>query len=433
MYRALVRFYGLALLLFCACRQSGTTSVKTPGTIADPVCGDGHLDPGEACDGSDLGTATCQSRGFDRGQLACDSRCQLVETLCEKRCGNGVVDVGESCDADAGVTACVSFGYHVCSPSCQLDTSHCVTTALEDGPAFFMANGGPAVVGDLPPVGAKDLVVAVPSFGRVETFPWLVQQGFQQTQGRKLSFETTPRSVSVADLDADGLNDVITISDDGSIDALIAKASDFSKAPATSQRCIGGHFIAPTVLSCGPTVLVLRDGGATPVAASIAAFTGDVWSASSGTLRQFAAPELTDGGVFSLALDPTEIALGDLDGDGDLDFAAVAAGAVTVLERSNNDFAMKKTFNAPGANHLWVVDLDLDGRPDLLWLAGGEVIIQRNNGGFLFTELRGAAGTGALVSFSIGDVDADGDLDLALTYSQGGEATRTNVKLNRVR
>ncbi len=400
---------------------------------ADPICGDGKLGPAEECDGSDFGGATCTSRGFDRGQLACDAKCRFVETLCERQCGNGRVDVGETCDGDAGVTACPSFGSHACTASCQLDTSHCVTTAFDEGPAFFMTNGGPSVIADLPPSGARDLVVAVPSFGRVETFPWVVQQGFSQTQGRKLSFETTPRVPSVADVNGDGLNDVITLNDDGAIDVLLAKTSGFSRVPATDVRCSGGHFIAPTVLSCGPTVLVLQDGGVTQVSAEVTAFTGDLWSASANSLRQLAAPDFVDGGVFTLVGAPTAIALGDLDGDGDLDLANFSAGTLTVLERTATAFAVKVTFSDAAANHLAISDVDLDGRPDLLWLSGTDVIIRRNNGGFAFTEFRVPIGSTAPLSFNIGDVDGDGDLDFVLTTSQGGEATRTDVKLNRVR
>jgi|GEM_PF-3685396 len=39
------------------------------------VCGDGQRDPGEDCDGNDLGGASCRTRGFNGGILYCWSDC----------------------------------------------------------------------------------------------------------------------------------------------------------------------------------------------------------------------------------------------------------------------------------------------------------------------------------------------------------------------
>ncbi|HKA31416.1 MAG TPA: hypothetical protein VKH82_18685 [Candidatus Binatia bacterium] len=66
-------------------------------TSACFTCGDGRRDPGEACDGTDLGGATCQSLGDAGGPLACDALCRFDRTGCFRR-GNGRVDPGEECD-----------------------------------------------------------------------------------------------------------------------------------------------------------------------------------------------------------------------------------------------------------------------------------------------------------------------------------------------
>jgi len=53
------------------------------GAAPAPGCGNGQLDPGEACDGSDLGGATCQDLlDFTGGTLACTARCQLDSSGC---------------------------------------------------------------------------------------------------------------------------------------------------------------------------------------------------------------------------------------------------------------------------------------------------------------------------------------------------------------
>ncbi|MBN1652689.1 MAG: hypothetical protein JXA30_02820 [Deltaproteobacteria bacterium] len=45
-------------------------------------CGDGTIDPGEACDGVDLGDQTCESLGLGSGQLKCDPTCHLDQSEC---------------------------------------------------------------------------------------------------------------------------------------------------------------------------------------------------------------------------------------------------------------------------------------------------------------------------------------------------------------
>ena len=42
-------------------------------------------------------------------------------------------------------------------------------------------------------------------------------------------------------------------------------------------------------------------------------------------------------------------------------------------------------------------------------------------------------GAGTRRSLALGDADGDGDLDVAVTFSAGGEATVTRTFLNRVR
>lgn len=112
------------------CSASGSCS-------GAPACGSGTIEPvcGEQCDGTNLGGATCQSRGFDGGALACfppshAQRCQFDTSLC-RRCGNGMLEPGEVCDgSNLGGATCQSKGYSggtlVCGAGCQtFDESGC--------------------------------------------------------------------------------------------------------------------------------------------------------------------------------------------------------------------------------------------------------------------------------------------------------------------
>ena len=45
-------------------------------------CGNGELDSGEECDGEDLKNETCETRGFERGELSCSDFCTFNEDNC---------------------------------------------------------------------------------------------------------------------------------------------------------------------------------------------------------------------------------------------------------------------------------------------------------------------------------------------------------------
>jgi cysteine-rich repeat protein len=71
-----------------------------PGSCRDARCGDGYRWEGhERCDGSDLGGATCASLdpAYEGGTLRC-SECLYDVSGCMTYCGNGVLDPGEACD-----------------------------------------------------------------------------------------------------------------------------------------------------------------------------------------------------------------------------------------------------------------------------------------------------------------------------------------------
>ena len=104
-----------------------------------PVCGNGVVEAGESCDGSDLNGATCADEGFTGGTLACTGQCTFDTSGCTNAfCGNGVVDAGESCDApDLNGATCADEGFTggtlACTGQCSFDTSGCTSTVCGDG------------------------------------------------------------------------------------------------------------------------------------------------------------------------------------------------------------------------------------------------------------------------------------------------------------
>ncbi len=57
------------------------------GSAFSFYCGDGFIDPGEDCEGSDLGGATCVSEGFTGGSLSCNASCVFVTSSCTSGSG----------------------------------------------------------------------------------------------------------------------------------------------------------------------------------------------------------------------------------------------------------------------------------------------------------------------------------------------------------
>lgn len=96
-----------------------------------PECGNGVAEAGEACDGGDLGGASCGSEGFYCGSLACNVDCTLDTSSCVAgSCGDATLQCSEDCDgADLGGETCVSQGFEsgtlACDAGCGFDTSAC--------------------------------------------------------------------------------------------------------------------------------------------------------------------------------------------------------------------------------------------------------------------------------------------------------------------
>ncbi|MBN1374198.1 PD40 domain-containing protein [Candidatus Dojkabacteria bacterium] len=130
--------------LACAADCSGFDT--TACLIIDPVtnCGNGIIDRGETCDGTNFGGLTCGSFGLPSGHLRCSSACQINTFFCTDpvaldpfrrgyigMCGNGQIDSGEVCDGTnlSGMTCqLLSLGEGTlrCASNCiSYDTSAC--------------------------------------------------------------------------------------------------------------------------------------------------------------------------------------------------------------------------------------------------------------------------------------------------------------------
>ena len=99
-----------------------------------PSCGNGIVQPaaGERCDTDELNGRTCEFFGYTGGELRCTSFCDFDFSNCTGPgpiCGNGEVEYGEQCDgSNLNFQDCNSLGYLdgtlFCS-GCRFNTSGC--------------------------------------------------------------------------------------------------------------------------------------------------------------------------------------------------------------------------------------------------------------------------------------------------------------------
>lgn len=114
---------------------TGTAS-SADGSSTGDDCGNGVVDPGEACDGDTIPAGTdCAGEGFGEGLPACRDDCTEVDyTVCPQfvGCGDGNIGMGEICDGRnvAGAT-CNTFPHRtdpglMCNDECtDVDPSGC--------------------------------------------------------------------------------------------------------------------------------------------------------------------------------------------------------------------------------------------------------------------------------------------------------------------
>jgi hypothetical protein len=232
-----------------------------------------------------------------------------------------------------------------------------------------------------------------------------------------------PLSVAIGDLNRDGFPDIAVAVDDG-IDILF-------QTPA-----VAGTFL----LSSPPELAVT--GGTFSVAIGDLDGDGnrDIAAAGSSTVDVFFQNPLTPGvflqpAIFTAGLRPNAVAIADMDRDGLLDIAVANLGSsidgsgssISVLLQdpvTARNFLPVRNFATPnGAQNLAVGDLNGDSFPDI---AVASVVLSSANRGSVSIFLQDSAAPGNFLfadskpdgfnprSVAIGDLNIDGKPDIAL-------------------
>lgn len=253
----------------------------------------------------------------------------------------------------------------------------------------------------------------------------------------EISVGVGPGQVAAADADGDGDLDFYTVNTNSVSLRLNDGTGQFS---GTTELLGGGGSIAvgdtdgdglPNVLTdtAGKLVLGDIDGDGD---LDLCSATGPVVKLNNGT------------GVFTgtIVLDsntgyiPKSVAAGDIDGDGDLDLVSAASlphlldGRVVVWQNEGNG-QFRKTAVIPLSgltNDIALSDMDGDGDLDFLAsnFISGPLDIGLNNGSGTFTKAPRGTGLGD-IALAVGDLDGDGDLDVLSAYVTGG---KVGVQLN---
>jgi len=120
----------------------------------------------------------------------------------------------------------------------------------------------------------------------------------------------------------------------------------------------------------------------------------------------------------------TGAALGDVDGDGDLDAVAACRGSASEIwtqDGTGTNWTLHESIVISADVHDVVLgDFDNDGDLDAFWCCRGGQRVWFNNGG-LFSDSGQALGEAEGAAAAVGDIDGDGDLDVAVACCGLGE------------
>ena len=117
----------------CDCDE-GYAAVDLECRAINQNCGNGAIDAGEECDGTNLNGETCSTVFWNRpsGTLACSETCVFDGSGCTlPECGNNLREGSEECDGtDLGGTVCTDIagfdgGVLGCTEGCTYDTDEC--------------------------------------------------------------------------------------------------------------------------------------------------------------------------------------------------------------------------------------------------------------------------------------------------------------------
>ncbi|WP_210518184.1 FG-GAP-like repeat-containing protein [Hymenobacter terricola] len=227
--------------------------------------------------------------------------------------------------------------------------------------------------------------------------------------GADPSVDTQPFSSALGDIDADGDLDLVVangMSGQVSIRSNNGRGTFSGSQALTVGGSPGGDVALADVDGDGDLDLLKADQG-------MGFFGGTVYVRLNNGLGTFSGSQSV-----TVGRGPVVLAIGDVDGDGDLDFAVTSSSTSSISIRLNDgagNFSGSQSV-AVGTTP-WSValaDLDHDGDLDLVATNYGDntVSVRLNDGSGVFSGFQDLATGTSPISLTLGDVDGDGDADL---------------------
>ena len=247
------------------------------------------------------------------------------------------------------------------------------------------------------------------------------------------------------DLNADGKPDVLILNmaaNENTVTTLISTGSGFtnrrrwvaSSGTSRATRGLDNVFVVAAVAGD-----FSGDGNADLAIARIAG--GNIYASPGGIglilgegNGEFAAPRMTENGFSLGAPERRTLALADFTGDGKLDLLNTSRGTPVLQTGIGNGTFMTTGLTAPSGPGAYpgitIGDINGDGKLDFVFRQGGvgavpAVAINSGSGTFSLTSFRSfissPAGSGCCQTQALGDFNGDGKLDLALRDRNGIE------------
>jgi len=232
----------------------------------------------------------------------------------------------------------------------------------------------------------------------------------------------SPNAVFVADLDGDGDPDIMTASSQD--DEIAWYENDGASFPTFTAHLISAAADGATDVFAAD----IDDDGDIDVLSASNLDDTIAWYENDGALQ----PAFTQRIIDTASDGANSAAAADLDRDGDLDVVA-ASGLDHSVSWFENDGASNPTFtkhviisNATDAEDVCIADFDMDGDPDIAAACPGDgnIRLLENRGPYLSTisftdRVLGNGSLGTTQSVSAGDLDGDGDRELAFSSQSG--------------
>ncbi|OGX86530.1 hypothetical protein BEN47_12800 [Hymenobacter lapidarius] len=218
------------------------------------------------------------------------------------------------------------------------------------------------------------------------------------------------KSVALGDMDGDGDLDLLTSGNSGSGIQLNNGAGFFASPVNIPTARFAVDIATGDLDGDGDLDLLTANGFGGGIAGTVSIRLNNGFGTFSGAVD------------LPVGQDPQKVALGDVDGDGDLDLLVANSFSRTVSIRLNDGsgtFTGNQDVSTNGATGLVVGDVDGDGDLDLLAGEGSPLSIRLNDGSGTFggsqsVNIGRGIGNGNLVQ---GDLDGDGDLDFIIIDS----------------